>query len=342
MAEQPKISVALATLNGEAFLLSQLQTLAAQTLLPCEVVVVDDGSTDQTLPIIREFAKTAPFPVRIHQNDQRLGYRRNFMRAASLCEGELISFCDQDDLWADNKFATIVTEFADPEVLMVYHNARLIDADGRTTGHLFKASVKDETLDYEDVEPWRVVPGFAQTIRRSLLEHSALQSRSIDMFEFEQEMPHDQWFLFLAAVLGKVRYVSAPLASYRLHNNNTSGWLPAKPINFVVHCMTHASFYVRTSHNALLNRMYLLQRIKAALPESQAAHIENVMDHYRHLIRYIRRRLDLYSAKSARVRVKILIDMIRNRTYSDPRAKIGIGNLIIDTCVGVPIGHTLR
>jgi glycosyltransferase involved in cell wall biosynthesis len=78
------VSVAMATYNGEAHIHEQLLSLANQSLAPVELVVADDCSGDRTLDIVREFARTAPFAVRIYENETRLGYRANFMRAASL------------------------------------------------------------------------------------------------------------------------------------------------------------------------------------------------------------------------------------------------------------------
>ena len=89
----------MATFNGDTYLSPQLQSLARQTLLPHELVVCDDGSTDRTLEIVRAFAADAPFPVRVHRNDEHLGFADNFLKAAVLCGGELIAFCDQDDVW---------------------------------------------------------------------------------------------------------------------------------------------------------------------------------------------------------------------------------------------------
>ena len=68
-----KVSVALATHNGEPWLREQLESLARQTLLPCELVVSDDHSSDRTLSVVETFAASAPFPVQIVRHHTRLG-----------------------------------------------------------------------------------------------------------------------------------------------------------------------------------------------------------------------------------------------------------------------------
>ena len=99
------ISVALATYNGARHLREQLDSLARQTLRPGELVVRDDGSTDDTLAIVEDFARTAPFPVRAQRNAVNLGWGPNFLSAALACRGEVVAFCDQDDLWQPAKLA---------------------------------------------------------------------------------------------------------------------------------------------------------------------------------------------------------------------------------------------
>src|SRR5262249_17682438 len=105
------VSVALATFNGEKFLREQLHTLATQKVKPAELVACDDGSTDRTIAILQEFARTAPFPVRIIENTERLQYKANFMQAASLCVAPLIAFCDQDDIWHADKIDALGQAF---------------------------------------------------------------------------------------------------------------------------------------------------------------------------------------------------------------------------------------
>jgi glycosyltransferase involved in cell wall biosynthesis len=86
------ISIAMTTYNGERFLEEQLRSLTEQTTLPNELVVCDDGSTDRTPEILAQFAKRASFPVRIVINNHRLGWRENFLKAASLYNSDYIAF----------------------------------------------------------------------------------------------------------------------------------------------------------------------------------------------------------------------------------------------------------
>ncbi len=111
---QNRISIALCTYNGERFLNQQLASMAQQTRLPDELVVCDDRSTDRTLTMVREFAASAPYPVRIFQNEQNLGFAANFERAIRLCQGNLIALSDQDDIWYPIRLQRSEHEFTCP------------------------------------------------------------------------------------------------------------------------------------------------------------------------------------------------------------------------------------
>jgi glycosyltransferase involved in cell wall biosynthesis len=94
-----KISIAMAVYNGERFIREQLESFASQTRLPDELIISDDASSDRSMEMVREFARRAPFPVRILANLSNLGCTRNFERAIRECNGDIIITSDFDDVW---------------------------------------------------------------------------------------------------------------------------------------------------------------------------------------------------------------------------------------------------
>ena len=332
----------MATYNGAPFLQKQLDSILWQSVPPSELVIVDDGSTDDTIKLAESFAATAPFDVRIYHNKERLGYRRNFMKAARLCRSEIISFCDQDDVWSVNKLSNVLNVFSRSDALLVYHNAKLIDGKGKASGTIFKPEKKSNIIYPRlSIEPWRIVPGFSQSFRRELLQYSALHRRSADMFEKSEHMPHDQWFLFLASALGEVVFLPSTLAHYRQHDNNTSGWLRAKPIAYALHSIVHASRYVQISSTAIRNRIHLLSRLKKRSQSADKPLLEEAIEHYRDIDSRIRQRLKLYNAKSIGVRLRVLVDLIRSRSYTTPGMKFDQGTIWLDSSIGLLLGQRL-
>src|SRR2546423_12239051 len=98
-----KISIAMCTYDGGRYLREQLDSLASQRRLPDELIVSDDGSSDNTVMIIEEFSSSSPFPVHFSVNDTNLGTIRNSEKAVRACNGDVIVPCDQDDVWYSDK-----------------------------------------------------------------------------------------------------------------------------------------------------------------------------------------------------------------------------------------------
>lgn len=214
-APTPRISIAMATYNGSKYLREQLDSLAAQTLPPCELVVTDDGSTDDTFGILDQFSRRAPFPVRLHRNEQRLGYRDNFLKAAQLCSGELIAFCDQDDVWMPDKLLCVAQAFADGTPLLVLHDALAVTEQLKTIAYI-------RTPDY--VMPFSVQFGFTMVFRADLPFGINIDRPPCERDAKSAPLAHDQWISFLACSLGRCRVIRKPLVLYRQHGNNTCGF----------------------------------------------------------------------------------------------------------------------
>lgn len=206
----------MATYNGERYLQEQLDSIARQTLQPLELVITDDGSTDATLEILESFAPNVPFAVRIFRNQTRLGYADNFLKAASLCHGDLIAFCDQDDIWMQQKLSVCAGFFDDPEVLLAAHSALTVLDSGKR-GRRFPRFATTRVSGLAASNPFAFVHGFAIVIRRKLLDIASTSSRP------EKLLGHDQWCWFLAASAGKIATVRDVLALYRQHQNNLFG-----------------------------------------------------------------------------------------------------------------------
>ena len=215
IAPAPRISIAMATYNGSKYLVEQLDSLAAQTLTPYELIVTDDGSTDSTLEILDEFTRRAPFPVHIHRNEQRLGYRDNFLKAARLCGGELIAFCDQDDVWMPDKLLCVAQAFADDKLLLVLHDALAVTEQLKTITYI-------RTPDY--AMPFSVQFGFTMVFRANLPYGINIDRPPCERDAKGAPLAHDQWISFLAHSLGRCRVIRKPLVLYRQHDANTCGF----------------------------------------------------------------------------------------------------------------------
>jgi glycosyltransferase involved in cell wall biosynthesis len=218
-----RVSIAMATFNGARFLAEQLDSIAKQSHLPYELVVCDDGSTDRTLAMLNEFAITAPFPVRIYRNETNLGFADNFFKAASLCNGELIAFCDQDDVWMPKKLEIHTRPFVDSHIALSVHGWHVTDENLNLISEKQWKHRKPGLIS-----PWLTINGFALMCSTSFFREFSWSwsTRPIDFTDLEtghRQMAHDEWLCLLAQSTGKIGFLPESLALYRQHTTNVAG-----------------------------------------------------------------------------------------------------------------------
>lgn len=220
----PKISIAMATFNGEKYVRQQLESLAGQVFKPFELVICDDGSTDKTLDIILDFQKVSPFPVRLIRNEQTLGFSDNFLKCASLCDGDWISFCDQDDFWLPNKLRDVVSAIAErPEISLVLQSSHICDADLKLKDKNFPGFLRPGIYGRQTQFGFWVWPGFLQSFRASLLRDLASLRRPRSYYPAHSVMPHDKLICLLANAVGDIMVLNEPAAFYRRHPDAVTG-----------------------------------------------------------------------------------------------------------------------
>lgn len=206
----PRLSVAMATYNGAAYIREQLDSLAKQTLLPDELVVTDDGSTDDTCAQVRAFAETAPFKVLLHENGLTLGYGQNFARALTLSRGDIVFPCDQDDVWMPDKIEIMAQALdAKPNTAVMLCDTLLCDRSLKPNGETKIGRIRANGLP-ESAH----VMGCCCALRRTYLDLALPLPLGV--------RSHDNWLVQMADELGLAERLNVPLQYYRLHGNNTS------------------------------------------------------------------------------------------------------------------------
>lgn len=216
------ISIALATYNGAKYLQEQLGSYLTQTLLPDELVVSDDGSTDDTLKIVEEFAKSAPFEVVILPPGPRLGFSDNFIRAIEACTGEFVALSDQDDVWLPYKLER-AHQFMRKGTLLSIHKSFITDSNLKIIS-ILRQSIKQTML----VKPLTIFPyieGFGHTMmfRREIFKVVSPKLRPQQPENDKYILSHDTWVYTLACALGDIVKIDESLCYYRQHNSNLFG-----------------------------------------------------------------------------------------------------------------------
>jgi len=207
----PLVSIALCVYNGEKFLSKQLDTLVNQTYPNIEIIAVDDCSNDSSVEILKRYSKNFPF-LKIFQNNENAGYVKNFEKALSLCNGEFIALCDQDDIWNPDKIKLQAENIGDN--LLIYHDSLFIDESGKD----LNKKMSDVLNLYRGNQPevfllFNCVSGHSCFFKREILT---------EILPFDPQFFHDHWIGFVAANLGSIDFIPECLVSYRQHTTSST------------------------------------------------------------------------------------------------------------------------
>jgi glycosyltransferase involved in cell wall biosynthesis len=208
--EQPLVSIAMCTFNGERFLSKQLTSILTQTYLNIEVVIVDDCSNDDTVRIIEEF-KQRDNRIKYFINESNLGFSKNFEKAITLCSGSFIAISDQDDIWLSNKIERLLNSIK--ENLMVYANSAIIDDNDMLTGTTMINPSREEFryLSFKSILLQNFVSGHNLLFRKEALEF---------VMPFPKSGFYDWWMAFVMLYEQKLSYCNEVLTHYRLHSSS--------------------------------------------------------------------------------------------------------------------------
>lgn len=219
-----KSSVALCTYNGEKFLNKQIDSILEQTISVDEIVVCDDGSTDATVSILNSYKEKFPTVFKIHINGKNLRSVKNFEKAISLCENEIIFLCDQDDVWKPEKVSLFLKKFRENTAVDVFaSNAVIIDDNDNV---IDKNTIWDvvsflgkENIQYDFFTVFSVVGNLAtganMAFRKSFISNALPFP--------EKYFHHDEWISLLASSKNRFGFIEEKPSFYRIHETQQVG-----------------------------------------------------------------------------------------------------------------------
>jgi glycosyltransferase involved in cell wall biosynthesis len=216
---EPKVSACMAAYNGGTFVEAQLESILSQLKEHDEVVVIDDGSTDDTVERIARFRDPR---IRLLRHEKNAGVVPTFEDALRSATGDILFLCDDDDLWAPTKVKQFMTAFAGrPDVEIVQSRVRLIDENNRP--------LPDSRIN----RMGKFFPGFWRNLYMNHYQGSAMAIRAsllgrVLPFPARKGFLHDAWIGTRNDLLGgKVAFIDEDLLLYRRHFNNASRAKPA-------------------------------------------------------------------------------------------------------------------
>lgn len=215
----PTFSVLVGTYNHSQYILEALESVASQTLTDYELVIVNDGSTDDTetkvSDWIERFRRTRSNRV-VLSTIQNSGQSAALEHGFGLCSGEYICLLDSDDRWTDDKLLKVSKIASEhPEAGMIVHPLYVTDRDGKRTGDVrpLRAKLSEGDVREQVLRTGRHVAPATSGIVIS----SAVFSKLMPMPTKKFRAAADAYLAFGASLMAPVRKVGEPLADYRMH-----------------------------------------------------------------------------------------------------------------------------
>ena len=204
-----RVSVCMATFNGENYLKEQLESILYQLANNDELIISDDSSTDDTISIVESFRDSR---IKVFKNTLGKGPVKNFENSISKANGRVIFLADQDDIWNANKVQTILSAFeSDPNLTCIFSNAAIINGEGKNVDKNFFAGKPNLSI-------------INVLLKNQFLGCTmAFLNIKVNLLPFPQNLPMHDWYIGLQHLKkGKVRFIDQNLIFYRRHGKNVT------------------------------------------------------------------------------------------------------------------------
>jgi hypothetical protein len=216
----------MCTYNGSRYLSEQLESISTQTRLPDELVICDDASADDTVPLIEKFAASVPFAVRLEVNDVNLGSTKNFEKAIQGCKGDLIALADQDDVWLPRKLGVLEAEFQRSSTAgLVFSDAEVVDDDLRPLGERLWTSIGFDEIARQKIKTDRrmevLLPGW--TVTGATMAFRSQFRELVVPIPDDLPLIHDGWIAAVVGAVADIAFIVDPLVMYRQHADQQIG-----------------------------------------------------------------------------------------------------------------------
>jgi glycosyltransferase involved in cell wall biosynthesis len=212
---RPLISILIDTYNHERFIEQAITSVVEQDVAEAEreIIVVDDGSTDRTLEVVRKFEPRVRLVHKVNG-----GQASAFNAGIPECKGEIVAFLDGDDWWAPGKLRAVANALAsEAAVGLVGHGITEVYSDGREHTELLREIPRFRITSKEGARAFRVRKSFLGTSR---MTYRADILRKIGSVPEALTFEADEYLFTLAGLFADVLILRESFTFYRLHDKN--------------------------------------------------------------------------------------------------------------------------
>lgn len=217
--DKPLVSIVMATYNPRMdWFKEQLISLNNQSYETLELLILDDCSPNVTIEEIAECVGACinSFPYRILQNEQNLGSTKTFEKLTLLAGGEYIAYCDQDDVWHENKIECYLSAFENSDAVLVFSDVNIIDAVGKMiTDSITKIRKHHKFQSGKSLGKTLLFKNFVMGCAMMIKADKAREA-----IPFCPHMVHDHWLALHSAIAGEILFLNLAYVDYRVHETN--------------------------------------------------------------------------------------------------------------------------
>lgn len=220
-----KIQILMSTYNGSRYIRTQLESIVAQNIANKELLIRDDGSTDDTVSIIEEYQRRYSW-IRYYR-EKNIGVQKSFFDLLKQADtsADYIAFADQDDEWLPDKLkkATEILESRDHEIPLLYCSNKIITNENLQPVRVTVTSQVKKT-SFGNALVQNICTGCTAVINQSMVR---MLQENIPQ-DIDKVIMHDWWLYLTATCFGEVYYDKNSYIKYRQHGSNTSGAIMSK------------------------------------------------------------------------------------------------------------------
>ncbi len=210
-----KISVCMACYNGEAYIKEQIDTILSQLEAEDELLIIDDGSKDQTAQIIHSFSDER---IQYVKNEANLGVNRSFEKAIGLAKNDYLFMADQDDLWVEGRVDRMLEKLTSG-VMLVSGNSEAIDGKGQPSTYDL-GTLKAEASEDHVGNVVRIFTGKAYYYGCAQAFRKELEKVILPFPAYIES--HDLWIAMAANLLKSNCHLEEIVLKRRIHGKNAS------------------------------------------------------------------------------------------------------------------------
>ena len=279
------IDILLATFNGEKVIRDQLDSLFAQTVKNWHLLVHDDGSTDATVDIVKEYQSANPEKISLIEDGFITGgAKNNFAHLMAKSNALYVMFCDQDDVWLPEKVELTLARMIETEkkypglAVLVHTDMEVVDSNLKSiAGSAHKYHKASAQPDMDELMVCNSVSGCTMMVNRLGLE-SAMPVPAVAVM-------HDWWIaLRVLSIKGRIEFIDKSTMLYRQHEGNAMGAVKVDWSRYIYRLMNprmlfkdlRLAFIQAKSVKSLSLACFLKKKIKHILKKTLSHQKKNV------------------------------------------------------------------